>query len=410
MKPDAAPCRRCGGEGKLTQFSHVEGGSCFSCGGTGVKEPDWRSSKPVEQFVFMGQPVRVYRIKGALHLLVREKDYNKHGQTVMLDSPIVIRFWLNEGGRVSPYRSGASGLHVPWTVIEETYPDYSSLKWAQRALSLAERAHLTRMDRSISALGRAMLAELRKHYQAKAQGNPKKKNDKAARRRRKKRDRERAARGQSALAERVRKPSSADLQHYLGFVLYALMGRMNEADDILIAHGSSVKKMAAWLRGLQPLPLAPVLYRGILLNNLPASGPLPPDPRKAPYMSMAEDKDVACWFGNPHSSISNVAEFGQVSLGKHGVVVAMPSGPLHDRVLWHHAWQAIPDPTKPGALINLRTTAMHNFGAFGKAIVWALDTQKEVMVESRPGESLPFVRVEDAGCPPLAVLERKLGS
>lgn len=29
------PCTRCGGTGYLSEYSHVEGGVCFSCGGTG---------------------------------------------------------------------------------------------------------------------------------------------------------------------------------------------------------------------------------------------------------------------------------------------------------------------------------------------------------------------------------------
>jgi hypothetical protein len=30
-------CNKCGGEGKLFNFSHVKSGVCFSCNGTGIK-------------------------------------------------------------------------------------------------------------------------------------------------------------------------------------------------------------------------------------------------------------------------------------------------------------------------------------------------------------------------------------
>jgi len=30
-------CNKCGGEGKLFNFSHIKSGICFSCNGTGIK-------------------------------------------------------------------------------------------------------------------------------------------------------------------------------------------------------------------------------------------------------------------------------------------------------------------------------------------------------------------------------------
>ena len=37
-------CSRCGGTGNLPQYSHVENGVCFSCGGHGVYTARTRSS------------------------------------------------------------------------------------------------------------------------------------------------------------------------------------------------------------------------------------------------------------------------------------------------------------------------------------------------------------------------------
>tara|TARA_R110000868_G_scaffold61494_1_gene186789 strand:+ start:13081 stop:13266 length:186 start_codon:yes stop_codon:yes gene_type:complete len=31
------PCSRCSGSGRLSYYSHVKGGECFACHGTGVK-------------------------------------------------------------------------------------------------------------------------------------------------------------------------------------------------------------------------------------------------------------------------------------------------------------------------------------------------------------------------------------
>jgi hypothetical protein len=33
----AAECYKCGGRGRINAFSHVSGGTCFACGGAGVR-------------------------------------------------------------------------------------------------------------------------------------------------------------------------------------------------------------------------------------------------------------------------------------------------------------------------------------------------------------------------------------
>lgn len=30
-------CPRCGGQGRISSFSHIKGGECFTCGGTGIR-------------------------------------------------------------------------------------------------------------------------------------------------------------------------------------------------------------------------------------------------------------------------------------------------------------------------------------------------------------------------------------
>ena len=172
MRSHASPCRRCGGVGKLDQFTHVEKGVCFKCGGGGAVERNWRSADPVEQFVFMGQPVRIYQVKGALHLLVREKDFQKLGQTKMLSvNNQGVPFWLNDG-QVRAYGKGP-GLSVPVSVIEETYPNYMYLQYGvggserRDRLTRQQAQELRRMHRSRVALGLRMLAALQAHYAGK---------------------------------------------------------------------------------------------------------------------------------------------------------------------------------------------------------------------------------------------------
>lgn len=35
VNPPKAPCKRCGGEGRISYYSHIKGGTCFACNGSG---------------------------------------------------------------------------------------------------------------------------------------------------------------------------------------------------------------------------------------------------------------------------------------------------------------------------------------------------------------------------------------
>ena len=55
-KMDSYPCSRCGGSGKLSGYSHVWGGVCFKCGGTGTQATK-PSSKPIKWAVYFPKTV-----------------------------------------------------------------------------------------------------------------------------------------------------------------------------------------------------------------------------------------------------------------------------------------------------------------------------------------------------------------
>lgn len=152
--PRCAPCRRCGGTGKLPSFPHVERGVCFKCQGTGLVDADWRVSEP-ERFKLFNVPVRVYTIKGGMKILVKEADFIRDG-TPMLDvnnrncSVFILRNghvvgW--SGGQEMAYVSpplSALNLSMPgW--IDLAYPDMDygiSLQQVQKrrkAFELAEK-------------------------------------------------------------------------------------------------------------------------------------------------------------------------------------------------------------------------------------------------------------------------------
>lgn len=82
-KDVGSPCRRCGGSGRLIEYSHINQGVCYRCGGDGLDPLDWRGKPPVEKFELLGKPVRVYQVKGKLHYLIREEDYAEHGAPIL---------------------------------------------------------------------------------------------------------------------------------------------------------------------------------------------------------------------------------------------------------------------------------------------------------------------------------------
>jgi hypothetical protein len=182
---------------------------------------------------------------------------------------------------------------------------------------------------------------------------------------------------------------------------------MAQADDILQANMAGIVRTGAWLRSVLPLNLAPTLYRGMILKRLPAGDTLGPDPRKVPYLSMTEDMGVACWFADPVGTMSPI-HVG-INLGSYGVVAFVQSTPaIHDRVLWHHTWQEI--PLMGGGTVPLREIAYRILPAeTARQVDAAARSQQEVILLAQRGERLPFLPLEESGCPPLDELEDRYG-
>lgn len=49
------PCGKCGGAGRLRCYSHIAGGLCFRCEGTGVRSCSLRSARSARGIVGKGQ-------------------------------------------------------------------------------------------------------------------------------------------------------------------------------------------------------------------------------------------------------------------------------------------------------------------------------------------------------------------
>jgi hypothetical protein len=177
-----------------------------------------------------------------------------------------------------------------------------------------------------------------------------------------------------------------DFNRYVNFVLYAVLGRMAEADGMMRRYSASIERVAA--RFAERFPVAPApIYRGMLLDP---SEPLQLDPRLT-FLSWSEDRDVACWFASPDSVISAPLTMCKPTL--RGALLTLPEP---HRVLFHHTWG------RGWARLALAHPHMGCDGA--RQIAWSLRTQREVI--TAPFE-LPAAEWDPAS-PPVAELDRRL--
>jgi hypothetical protein len=189
-----------------------------------------------------------------------------------------------------------------------------------------------------------------------------------------------------------------DMNAYLNFVLYAVLGRLPEADGLLTQHGDGVRRVARWLNKQCPPPAVP-LYRGMLVD--------PAQPLRAnldyKFLSWTEDPQVACWFASRESVISEHV------IDTHpnwtGVVLMLP--PSTPRAtLFHHAWADAWDGSGQAAFARLAMRHPHMGYEGAQQITWSLQTQREVIID--PLSELPLpVPVESLNPKPVAELDRR---
>jgi hypothetical protein len=172
----------------------------------------------------------------------------------------------------------------------------------------------------------------------------------------------------------------ADINIYINFALYAVLGKMGEADLIMRRHGEQVRHVARFLTKECPVPERAV-YRGMLLDP---ERTYTLDPSFT-FVSWSEDRDVAVWFADRHSSISE--PFALAYPEARGYLAELPAP---REILFHHSWAA-------RAFNDLSALALQHpdMGANGaRQIAWALRTQQEVItmpceIEPKPLPELP---------------------
>lgn len=187
------------------------------------------------------------------------------------------------------------------------------------------------------------------------------------------------------------RPSPDDMNHYITWVLYAVYGRMAQADGILQQFSGKIERVAQFLRRHRPPHLGKV-YRGLLLTSEEAAeGIINQDPNLT-FVSFTEDHDVACWFADPKSFLAGAVV--EQRPGVKGWIVEYE--PTLNDVLFHYSW-GLRFPLG-GRDISLSLAALQHPEIDEAQFTWALTTQREVIVKPLR-EGLALRAVENAGCP-----------
>lgn len=196
--------------------------------------------------------------------------------------------------------------------------------------------------------------------------------------------------------EQLRLLRRQDVNVYINFSLYAILGKLAEADDLIERHGAAVHRVADFLAKRMPIARAP-LYRGMLVD-----GPVAADHRYK-FISWSEDRNVAFWFATRGTVISEYVLEHRPSV--RGVVLELPQS--SGKVLFHHAWANAFDDGA-GAAVFAHLAARHpHMGLEGaRQIAWSLRTQREV-ITAPLAELPPAVDVETLNPPTAAELDSR---
>lgn len=157
-----------------------------------------------------------------------------------------------------------------------------------------------------------------------------------------------------------------DISMYLNFILYAVLGRLAEADVTMRLYGDSIRRAAARIRSHHRFSFErKTLHRGVLID-----GEFDPSGRE--FVSWSESKDVATWFADPRSMMNEYV----IGQRPRSVGYVLTSDAKH-RVLFHHSWA-----TRLGCELPVLASSHPDMGTWGaRQLEWALKTQHEVITD-----------------------------
>ena len=169
---------------------------------------------------------------------------------------------------------------------------------------------------------------------------------------------------------------------YLSWVVYAITGKLREADALMREHGDAIRAIAADLRARIPVP-SRTLYRGVLLTDAEAAPGVLAADLGVQSTSFTEDRDCALWFACPGASVGGAVVEHHAGRRVCGYLLERTTEP--SEILFHHAWRRVPIPR---GTVDLLTCAIfaERVGAIPETgacqFEWAIRTQSEVILEA----------------------------
>ena len=187
---------------------------------------------------------------------------------------------------------------------------------------------------------------------------------------------------------------------YVNWALYAILGRMGEADGIMEEYGPDIYDVARYFQRERP-PTLHTLYRGVLVEPEGITdGMLSPEPRVT-FVSFSEDKNIACWFADAKSFVSGFVR--QQRPRVEGFVIEHK--PKLEDILFHYSW-GLTFPLPDGRKAPLSIFAQMHPDIDLHQFDWNLRVQKEVIVKPIM-HSLPVKPFAAWTCPTTKELDNR---
>lgn len=187
---------------------------------------------------------------------------------------------------------------------------------------------------------------------------------------------------------------------YVNWALYAVLGRMAEADGIMEQYGPDIYDVVRYFQKKRP-PTIRCLFRGVLVEpEVIVASTLPPEPRVT-FVSFSEDRNVACWFADVESFVSGYVK--QQRPRVEGFVIEHT--PKLEDILFHYSW-GLAFPLPDGRRAPLSVFAQMHSDIDVRQFDWNLRTQKEVILKPF-ARALPVTPHADWSCPPSEELDNR---
>lgn len=190
-------------------------------------------------------------------------------------------------------------------------------------------------------------------------------------------------------------PPQQAFSYYINWALYAVVGNLAAADNMMKRkEGAGIRAVARYFQRTKR-PRIRTLYRGLLLDPEQIEDQAITQDPDVTFVSFSEDRDVACWFADPSSTMSSFVKMRRPRV--EGWI--MEYRPKLANILFHHSWNPIAIPGM-GELYLEQAAEMHpEIVEVADQLAWNLQTQSEVIVRPlKAGTAVEAYELSD--CPP----------